>query len=159
MAEGSVDPERAQFDAFKALPRDKPIEMINLVRFRDHADYPADHPCHGDGATGALHVLPLADGDELRQSGALAAVFVARAMAPLVAPSEVPAALFDLTPSEARVFQQITAGRTIAQTATELGVGDSTIKTHLLRLYDKTGVRRQAELVHMAASLNVPVLH
>jgi len=38
-----IDPERAQFDAFKALPRDTPIHMLNLVRFRDEAAYPADH--------------------------------------------------------------------------------------------------------------------
>src|SRR3546814_18544185 len=32
-----IDPERAQFDAFKALPRDTVIHMLNLVRFRDTA--------------------------------------------------------------------------------------------------------------------------
>jgi uncharacterized protein (DUF1330 family) len=34
-----IDPERDQFDAFKALPRDKPIMMLNLLRFRETADY------------------------------------------------------------------------------------------------------------------------
>jgi uncharacterized protein (DUF1330 family) len=34
-----VDPERDQFEAFKALPRDKPIMMLNLLRFRDRAAY------------------------------------------------------------------------------------------------------------------------
>ena len=48
----SVDPTRAQFDAFKGLPRDTPIHMLNLVRLRDHADYPADHPLHAAGLTG-----------------------------------------------------------------------------------------------------------
>lgn len=43
-----VDPEREQFEAFKALPRDEPVTMLNLVRFRDRADY-AD----GREATGA----------------------------------------------------------------------------------------------------------
>ena len=38
-----VDPERAQFDAFKALPRDAPVAMINLVRLRERAAYPPDH--------------------------------------------------------------------------------------------------------------------
>jgi uncharacterized protein (DUF1330 family) len=36
---GHVDPEREQFDAFKRLPRDKPVLMLNLVRFRDRAAY------------------------------------------------------------------------------------------------------------------------
>jgi len=48
----SIDPTRAQFDAFKALPRDTPIQMLNLVRLRPLADYPADHPDHGKGLSG-----------------------------------------------------------------------------------------------------------
>lgn len=43
-----IDPERDQFEAFKALPRDEPIMMLNLLRFRDKAAY-AD----GRDATGA----------------------------------------------------------------------------------------------------------
>jgi uncharacterized protein (DUF1330 family) len=43
MTDRHIDPERAAFDAFKLLPRDAPIEMLNLVRFRDRAAYPADH--------------------------------------------------------------------------------------------------------------------
>lgn len=48
-----VDPDRALFDAFKALPRDTPIHMINLVRFRDRATYPADHALASAGLSGA----------------------------------------------------------------------------------------------------------
>lgn len=48
----SIDPTRAQFDAFKALPRDTPIQMLNLVRLRPQAAYPADHPDHGKGLSG-----------------------------------------------------------------------------------------------------------
>ena len=43
-----VDPERAQFDAFKALPRDEPVMMLNLLRFREQAAYE-----DGREATGA----------------------------------------------------------------------------------------------------------
>ena len=53
MTDAHVDPERAQFDAFKALPRDAPVGMLNLVRFRERAAYPADHPLHAAGLTGA----------------------------------------------------------------------------------------------------------
>ena len=35
-----IDPERHQFEAFKALPRDEPIMMLNLLRFREKAAYP-----------------------------------------------------------------------------------------------------------------------
>ena len=43
-----VDPERDRFVAFKDLPRDKPIMMLNLLRFRVHAEYE-----DGRQATGA----------------------------------------------------------------------------------------------------------
>jgi uncharacterized protein (DUF1330 family) len=43
-----IDPERDQFEAFKKLPRDQPIMMLNLLRFRDRAAYD-----DGREATGA----------------------------------------------------------------------------------------------------------
>jgi uncharacterized protein (DUF1330 family) len=48
-----IDPERAQFEAFKDLDRDHPIEMLNLVKFRAEADYPEGHDLSGAGLTGA----------------------------------------------------------------------------------------------------------
>lgn len=39
-----LDPTRESFDAFKALPRDVPINMLNLLQFHEHAQYPQDHP-------------------------------------------------------------------------------------------------------------------
>ncbi|UKK84220.1 DUF1330 domain-containing protein [Sphingopyxis sp. BSN-002] len=53
MSDHHIDPERTQFDAFKALPRDTKIHMLNLVRFKDKATYPADHPLAGAGLSGA----------------------------------------------------------------------------------------------------------
>jgi uncharacterized protein (DUF1330 family) len=49
---GSIDPTRPQFDAFKALPRDEPIQMLNLIRLKSMADYPEDHANFGQGMTG-----------------------------------------------------------------------------------------------------------
>lgn len=48
-----IDPTRAQFETFKGLDRDQPIDMLNLVRFRDLANYPGDHELARDGLTGA----------------------------------------------------------------------------------------------------------
>ena len=53
MTEIHVDPTREAFDAFKALPRDQPIWMLNLVRYRDVAAYPEGHSLHGAGLSGA----------------------------------------------------------------------------------------------------------
>lgn len=50
---GHVDPARAQFDLFKGLNRDHPVEMLNLVRLKDRATYPTGHALEGAGLTGA----------------------------------------------------------------------------------------------------------
>ena len=34
-----VDPERDQFEQFKALPRDTPIHMLNLIKLNSSAEY------------------------------------------------------------------------------------------------------------------------
>lgn len=47
-----IDPDRDNWQRFKDLPRDKPIHMLNLIKFRDLADYPEGHPLHGQGLTG-----------------------------------------------------------------------------------------------------------
>lgn len=43
-----IDPERAAFEKFKSLPRDQPIDMLNLICLHDQARYP-----DGREATGA----------------------------------------------------------------------------------------------------------
>ena len=53
MSAAYIDPERAQFETFKGLDRDHPIEMLNLVRFRSHAAYPGGHALAGAGLSGA----------------------------------------------------------------------------------------------------------
>ena len=52
MGDRHVDPEREAFEAFKSLPRDTPIEMLNLLRFRELAAYPEDHPCAAEDLSG-----------------------------------------------------------------------------------------------------------
>ena len=52
MSHASVDPSRPQFEAFKALPRDTPIQMLNLIRLKTLAEYPEGHPNRGKGLSG-----------------------------------------------------------------------------------------------------------
>lgn len=47
-----LDPTRESFDAFKALPRDVPINMLNLLKFYDRAHYPEGHPHAAHGWSG-----------------------------------------------------------------------------------------------------------
>jgi uncharacterized protein (DUF1330 family) len=47
-----IDPDREAWEIFKGLPRDQPIQMLNLVRLKSLAEYPPGHPDHGKGLTG-----------------------------------------------------------------------------------------------------------
>ena len=47
-----IDPSRANFDTFKDLPRDRPIHMLNLLQYRDMAEYPEGHAYAGKGWSG-----------------------------------------------------------------------------------------------------------
>jgi uncharacterized protein (DUF1330 family) len=53
MNDAYIDPTREAFDLFKSLPRDVPINMLNLLRFNEVAIYPPDHPNAAHGWTGA----------------------------------------------------------------------------------------------------------
>lgn len=61
--------------------------------------------------------------------------------------------LFDLTPAEARVAALIASGAGVAATASAMGIGQTTVKTHLARIFGKTGVRRQSELAALVGAL------
>lgn len=111
-----------------------------------------------DGTARALHVLPLRGG-VLRPglvNRAVAAIFVSSSAPDVADAGALVAQLFGLSGSEARVFDLIAQGLTPAEAAERLGIGISTVRTHLLRIFDKTGVRRQADLVRLAAGLALP---
>jgi len=55
--------------------------------------------------------------------------------------------LYDLSASESRVVSLLVQGRNTKEIASSLHVADSTLRTHLKRIFSKTGTRHQAELV------------
>ena len=100
------------------------------------------------------HVLPLAGG-ELRarlKPEAAAAVFV-EAPADEAEGAEAMAAAFPLTLAETRLVEHLLAGRNLKESAAALGVATTTAKTHLEAIFRKTGAKRQAQLVRLAASV------
>lgn len=58
-------------------------------------------------------------------------------------------AAFGLTQAESRVLEALYKGCSIPQAAHMLGVARSTARTHLQRIFDKTGVRRQGDLMRV----------
>jgi DNA-binding CsgD family transcriptional regulator len=56
---------------------------------------------------------------------------------------------FGLTPAEADVALEIVKGDGRDAAGARLGIAAATVRTHLSRIFEKTGVRRQAELVRL----------
>jgi DNA-binding CsgD family transcriptional regulator len=61
--------------------------------------------------------------------------------------------LYGLTPTEAMVASLVSRGDGLSAAASALGIKISTARTHLHRIFDKTGTRRQSELARLIASL------
>ncbi|TMJ79549.1 MAG: LuxR family transcriptional regulator [Alphaproteobacteria bacterium] len=106
------------------------------------------------------HVLPLTSGAR-REAGlaynAVAALFVRKATLKVYSPAEVIGTMYKLTPTELRVLLAIVDVGGVPEVAAALGVAATTIKTHLGRLFAKTGVARQADLVKLVAGFSTPL--
>jgi DNA-binding CsgD family transcriptional regulator len=106
------------------------------------------------------HVLPLTAGKR-RSAGAryhaVAALFVHRAALEMPSPPEVIAKMYRLTPTELRVLLAIVEVGGVPEVAETLGMGATTVKTHLGRLFDKTNTGRQADLVKLVAGFASPL--
>jgi DNA-binding CsgD family transcriptional regulator len=62
--------------------------------------------------------------------------------------------LFDLTPTEARVARDLAEGKTVAAIASGAGASESTIRTHVRAVLEKTGCNRQTDVVALLAGLS-----
>lgn len=90
----------------------------------------------------ALAVRPLSDDDPAHVLLVMSDPAQPAAVAPHLA-----AALYGLTQAESAVAARIAAGETLEYMARELGISMSTCRTHLEKVFRKTGVQRQAALV------------
>jgi len=113
-----------------------------------------------DGADWSAQVLPLNSGIRREAVGnpeAVAAVFVHRAEPSAPPPLDGVRVRFQLTAGELRVLDAVARdGGTAAELAWRLGVSEPTVKTHLRRLFAKTGARRQADLVKLVEAWRGP---
>ena len=114
-----------------------------------------------EGECHVAHVLPLAAAAR-RRAGApgtvAAAVFVRRATLEIPSSPDVIRRAYQLTPTELRVLLAIVNIGGVPEVATALGVADTTIKTHVGRLFEKTGAGRQADLVKVVAGFSTPLV-
>jgi DNA-binding CsgD family transcriptional regulator len=107
-------------------------------------------------------VLPLSQQTRARAGlggKTVAAVFVRKAGLEAASPAEVISKAFGLTPAELRVLLAIVDVGGAPEVAAVLGVAESTVNTHLGRLFQKTGATRQADLVKLVAGFATPLMH
>ncbi len=105
-------------------------------------------------AAAVAHVVPvraLARDILVSGVGVLVLTPVAPASAP---PVELVQSLFDLTPAEARVARQLSAGKSIARIAADAKLSTTTIRNQLRAVLTKTDCRRQAEIVALLGGLS-----
>ncbi len=113
-----------------------------------------------DGERYVAHALPLAS-DARRNAGvrsATLALFVNKTDVSTPSLPEAIARAYKLTLTELRVLLAIVDVGGAPEVANVLGIATSTVKTHLSRLYEKTGTRRQADLAKLVAGFSTPLL-
>ena len=67
------------------------------------------------------------------------------------------APVYGITPAQLRLAKLIVAGHDLVDAAGRLGVSVNTARTHLQRMFDKTGVRTQPALVRALLSVASPL--
>jgi DNA-binding CsgD family transcriptional regulator len=72
---------------------------------------------------------------------------------PQAPPVELVQSLFDLTPAEARVARRLVSGESVEDIASTGNVSPNTVRTHVRGVLEKTGCRRQAEVVALLGGI------
>jgi DNA-binding CsgD family transcriptional regulator len=94
-------------------------------------------------------VSPLPSHSSLRKGGAAAALFITEPEDEVALDSRALHELFGLTPAEIRLAIALVKGKSVAEYAHEAAISSNTARTHEKRIYSKTGVKRQSELVRL----------
>ena len=114
-----------------------------------------------DGEPYTAHVLPLTSGERRyagRAASAAAALFVRKAALTTPSAPEVIAKSHRLTPTELRVLLAVVEVGGVPEVAAVLGIAESTVRSHIGRLFEKTGATRHADLVKLVAGFSSPLL-
>lgn len=113
-----------------------------------------------DGGRFVGHLLPLTAGRRCKTGAAYdatAVLFVSNASLDSTAASDIIKKIFKLTPAEARVLLAVVELGSVSETSRNLDIAESTVKTHLGRIFTKTDTKRQADLVKLIAAFSSPV--
>jgi DNA-binding CsgD family transcriptional regulator len=87
--------------------------------------------------------------EALGERGPIAAIFVTDPDIPLASNEQHLRELYALTAGEARLASCLLQGKSVDEAAATMGITVNTARAYLKRIYNKTGVRRQPELVRL----------
>jgi DNA-binding CsgD family transcriptional regulator len=87
--------------------------------------------------------------DALGERGPIAAIFVTDPDIPLASNEQHLRELYALTAGEARLASCLLQGKSVDEAAATMGITVNTARAYLKRIYNKTGVRRQPELMRL----------
>jgi len=110
-----------------------------------------------DGERFVGHFLPITAGRRRKTGAAFEAtamLFVNSTSLDGPAAADIIKKVFKLTPTELRVMLTVVEFGGVPDTARNLNIAESTVKTHLVRIFAKTDTKRQAELVKLAAAFS-----
>jgi DNA-binding CsgD family transcriptional regulator len=130
------------------------VEALNIINVAPVCSFAV----RGAAANAAMvaHIIPIRRSARdifVRWAGVLVITPVTLPQAP---PVELVQSLFDLTPAEARVARNLAAGETVEKIASNGGVSLNTVRTQVRGVLEKTGCRRQAEVVALLGGISVP---
>jgi DNA-binding CsgD family transcriptional regulator len=109
-----------------------------------------------DSVPSIAYVMPLAGNAERSVFGqSTAAVFISMTTSANPPPEAALVALFDLTPTEAKVMCRLGTSQDLPLIAREMDVSINTLKTHVARVYQKTNTRKQADIVRLVNELGL----
>ncbi|WP_128562273.1 helix-turn-helix transcriptional regulator [Methylobacterium crusticola] len=110
-------------------------------------------PGRGAGDPGvSVCVVPLSEDD-----GPGRAMIVARLLRPPARAEAQLRTLFGLTRAEAQVGAALARGASLVEISEALGTSLTTVRTHVARIFVKTGTRQQSQLVALVAAFQLPV--
>lgn len=106
--------------------------------------------------SGVAHLLPVRGSANDVFSRMNSILVIMPLPGPGAPPVKVLQALFDLTPSEARIASALADGRTIDAIGQDFGIARETVRSHLRSIFAKSGVSKQSSLVRLLLGVTLP---
>lgn len=154
---GSLNPSVSVGAFDRLVLRHRPAaQALAITLGNDDAIRSIPIPSTEDLPAVVVHVVPIRGAAHDVFLGSIAIVIFTPVTAPAVPATQLLNGLFDLTPAEARVSAALCSGQSVSRIAATLGVGRETIRSHLRAVFDKTGTRRQSDLLRLLSGISIP---